>query len=67
MAYIYNREPTEMCKFIGKELRENLHAARGSEEAGFTQFLTHKSILLSTSKGVLTQSNMRVPHVYDGD
>ena len=32
---------------MGKELRENAPAARGSEEAGFTQFLTHKYTLLS--------------------
>ena len=38
---------TEMCKFMGKELRENAPAARQSEEAGFTQFLTLKSTLLS--------------------
>ena len=38
---------TEMCKFMGKELRETAPAARGREEAGFTQFLTHKSTLLS--------------------
>ena len=28
-----------------KELRENAPAARGREEAGFTQFLAHKSTL----------------------
>ena len=34
---------------MGKELRENAPApvARGSKEAGFTPFLTHKSKLLS--------------------
>ena len=36
-----------MCKFMYKELCENASAARWSEEAGFTQFLTHKSTLLS--------------------
>ena len=40
---------TEMRKFMGEELRENVPAARGTEEAGFTQFLTHKSTLLSRS------------------
>ena len=39
---------TEMCKFMGKELHENAPAARGVEEARFTQSLTHKSSLLST-------------------
>ena len=38
---------TEMCRFIGKELRENAPAVRESKEAGFTQFLTHKYTLLS--------------------
>ena len=36
-----------MCKFTGKELRENAPAARGSEEAGLTQILVHKPTLLS--------------------
>ena len=36
-----------MCKFIGKELHGNAPAARGSNEVGFTQFLTHKSTRLS--------------------
>ena len=31
-----------MCKFMGKDLRENAFAARGSEEARFTQFLTSR-------------------------
>ena len=38
---------TEGCKLMGKELRETAPAARGSKEAGFTQFLAHKSTLLS--------------------
>ena len=32
---------------MGKELRENAPAARGSEEAGLTQILVHKPMLLS--------------------
>ena len=32
---------------MGEELRENAPAARGSEEAGLTQFLAHKYTLLS--------------------
>ena len=32
---------------MGKELRENAPAARGSKEAEFMQFLTDKSSLLS--------------------
>ena len=38
---------TEMCEFMGMELRENAPSARDSEEAGITQFLTHKSTLFS--------------------
>ena len=38
---------TEMRKFMGEELRENVPAAREGEEVGFTQFLTHKYTLLS--------------------
>ena len=37
---------TEMCNFMGNELRENTPAASESEEAGFTQFLTQNSTLL---------------------
>ena len=37
---------------MGKELRENVPASRGSEEAGITQLLTHKSTLLSKSDAV---------------
>ena len=33
---------------MGRELRENAPAAKGSEEAGFTQFLTYESTLLDT-------------------
>ena len=36
-----------MCKFMGQELLENSPVARESEEAGITQFLTHKSTLIS--------------------
>ena len=32
----------DLCKHMGNELLENAPAARGSEEAGITQFLTHK-------------------------
>ena len=38
---------TEVFKLMCKELRENAPAARGRQEAGFTQFLTHKYTLLS--------------------
>ena len=38
---------TVTCKFMGKEWCENVPAARGSEEAEITQFLTHKSTPLS--------------------
>ena len=61
-----------MCKFMGKELRKNAPAARGSEDAGFTQFRTPKSTPLRISvpnadKGVgstkiLKTSYMYVPH-----
>ena len=37
-----------MCKFMVKELRKNALAAGGTEEVGLTQFLAHKSTLLST-------------------
>ena len=45
-----NSKPSvaEICKFLDKELCENVPVARGIEEAGFTQLHTHKSILLST-------------------
>ena len=36
-----------MCKFMGKEQRKSAPLARGGEEEGFKQFLTHKSTLLS--------------------
>ena len=39
---------TEKRKFMSEELRENAPAARGSEEAGFTHYLTHKSTPLSS-------------------
>ena len=39
---------TEMCKFMGKELCETRPAAGRSEEAEFTQLLTHESTLLNT-------------------
>ena len=42
-----------MCKFMGKELRENAPAARQNEEAGISQFLTHKFTLLSSAVLVL--------------
>ena len=45
---IRNPHNTEMCKFMGKELLENAPAPIGSEKAGFTQFLAHKSTLLSS-------------------
>ena len=41
-----------MCKFTDKEFRENAPAARRSEEAGLTQFLTYKYTLLSTKVGI---------------
>ena len=38
----------DACKIskMGKELRENAPAARGSKEAGLMKFLTNKSTLL---------------------
>ena len=38
---------TEKCMFMGKELRETSASRWTHQEAGFTQFLTHKSALLS--------------------
>ena len=49
-------ECTEMCKFMGKGLRENVPPARGSEEVGFTQFHTHKPTLPSISLNQLLRS-----------
>ena len=40
---------TEVCKFVGKDLRENAPAARESDEVGITQFLTRKYTHLSNS------------------
>ena len=47
---------TEMCKFVGEELRETRARGLARQEAGFTQFRTQNYTLLSTgvdeSKGV---------------
>ena len=48
VSFDFCRICSEKSKFLGKELRENAPLARGSVEAEFTQFLTQKSILLST-------------------
>ena len=48
-----------MCKFIGKELHENVPVARGSKEAGFTQFLTHKSTLSSIGEATLLKDHSK--------
>ena len=48
-----------MYKFMGKELCENVPAAEGSEELGFTQFLTYKSTLLSTCLVLLLNSESK--------
>ena len=57
MGAPFKYQSTEKCRFMGKELRENAPATRGSEEAGFTQFLTHKSTLLSTTHPSKTTAN----------
>ena len=55
------RVPTEKCKFMGNGLRENALVAKGSEEAEFMQFLTHKFTLLSTGRTNQVKSNSALP------
>ena len=48
-----------MCKVIGKELHENVPVARGNKEAGFTQFLTHKSTLSSVVEATVLNGHSK--------
>ena len=53
---------------MGQELLENSPVARESEEAGITQFLTHKSTLISINIPFLEraesirQTHLRITH-----